>query len=163
MRTSIAGKSTRAGRQGFTLFELLVVIAILAVVAGLVVPSIDMNVRATGPEAVQEFLRGVLGECRTHARLTRKDVTISFKERSLSWTGEKGTFDYPDDAKFQGIVFAGSADELETDLTVNRLGVTAAAIVRFTAEGKTYSFRISPVVREIRIQQGLARFDDFAD
>ena len=160
---SIAGKSNRGAQDGFTLFELLVVMAILAVVAGLIVPRIDMNLGGHGAAKVQSVLKGALDDCRVHARLTRSDVTLVFGQETLARAGGDRTLSLPASAHFKGLVHAAEEGQPADRLVVNRKGVTAAVIVLIEVDGTLYSFFVPPVLNELEYQKGRAGFEDFAD
>ncbi|BDQ38451.1 hypothetical protein SYK_28110 [Pseudodesulfovibrio nedwellii] len=160
---STAGRSTRHHNGGFTLFELLVVIAILAVVAGLVVPQIDMSGDGGGIESVVRSVRGALDQGRTHAKLTRSDVIMEFRLESVRFTGGEGELVFPESARFREIVFAGEGDRTGKELLIDRRGITSAAILRIEVDEKLYSLFVSPVIRELEYREGAVHFTDFAE
>lgn len=163
MWISTAGRSTRPHEGGFTLFELLVVIAILAIIAGLVVPQIDMSARGDDVESLVRSVRNALDQGRTHAKLTRSDVTLEFEPTFLHFTGGERELVFPDSTRFKEIVFAGEGKRTGKELFINRRGITSAAIIRFEVDEQLYSLFVSPVIRELKYKEGAARFADFAD
>lgn len=163
MPMSTAGRSTNLRKDGFTLFELIVVIAILAIAAGLVVPNINLGIGGDGVKGALRCVQTVLDQGRTHARLTRTDVTIVFKPSSVSIMPGKSKLSYPDSVRFDGILIAGDDSRGVNELIVDRRGVVPASIVKMRVGDQVYSFFISPVLRDVEYRTGIAEFSDFTD
>ena len=163
MPMSTVGRSTRVGKYGFTLFELIVVIALLGIMAGVVVPYVSFDVGGGAPEEVIHNVQAVLDQARTHARLTRANLTIVFTPKSMAIRPEGGVSEFPDNASFEGLVLAGSEKSSIGELAVDSRGIVPAAIVRIKVAGKLYSLLINPVLREVDVREGLAEFADFSN
>lgn len=78
-RTSRAGTWIRAPRPGFTMLEILVVLVILALVAGVVAPSVGLVGNKGGLKTAVRRLAGAVHEARTQALRTGAwaELTIS--------------------------------------------------------------------------------------
>lgn len=160
---SIAGRSTRRGRDGFTLFELVIVVAILAIMTGLAVPYLRMDTGDTVKKA-GDFLQLTMDKGRNLARLKRRSVTIQFGTTGISLSGEQlEEMTYPDSVGFRGLVLVGDERPAGNTLEIDHRGVVPVSMVRMNVDGDVYSFLLSPVLRDVMYQKGMADFSDFSD
>lgn len=160
---STVGKWTKFGRDGFTLFELIVVIAILAIMAGVIVPTINLDFGGGGAETAVRRVQTAMDQARTRARLTRSGVTVQFFEGYMSVSGEGRNIELPSGARFERIVMPGEDAGPVSSLKVDRRGIAPASIVILKVDDQTYSLLVSPVLRNVEYLSGTADFEDFAD
>lgn len=164
MPMSTAGSSTRRGRSGFTLFELMIVIAILAIMAGVTIPYIDLEVGGSAEKQAADYVQAVLEQARNSARLRRETVAINFGDVGVSLGRGERVLPYPDGVSFIGLLLAGSdAPRDVTALRVDRRGVAPVSIVRLKVDDQIYSYLINPVLREVKQEKGMVDFGDFAE
>lgn len=86
--STASGGMRRTVRRGFTMLELLVVMAILALVAGVVAPSVGLVGHKGGLKSAVRKIGGAVHEARTHAGRTRAWAELSIMGGALIEEGE---------------------------------------------------------------------------
>ncbi|MEF2231521.1 MAG: prepilin-type N-terminal cleavage/methylation domain-containing protein [Pseudodesulfovibrio sp.] len=164
MPMSTAGRSTRRGRSGFTLFELMIVIALLAIMASVTIPYIDLNVGGSAEKQAADYVLAVLEQARSSARLRRETVAVTFGDVGVSLGRGERILPYPDGVSFVGLLLFGSGVSRDkAALRIDRRGVAPVSIVRLKVNDQIYSYLINPVLREVKQEKGMVDFGDFAE
>ena len=163
MQMSIAGRSISSRKSGFTLFELLVVITILAVMAGVVIPNINLDIGGGSVDNTLKCIELALDQGRYRAKMKRESVAIVFAPDHVKLSSGDAKIDYPGSVHFEKIVFPNADAVVGNELLVDSRGIAPAAIVIMKIDDQTFSFLVSPVLRELEYRKGIADFGEFSE
>ena len=171
-------------RGGFTLIELLVVMGILALVAGVVAPSVGLVGQGGGLDAAARRVGGAVHEARVHAGRTRtwaeltiipdrvvrkgakkgERTEVVLRLRGRDADGEPldlGRSTLPEGVELHDVLVEGMGEDEDFDpgkavvLRFHPRGITLPAAVRLEKDGEVATVCVHPVT-------GVSLIDDWA-